>query len=213
MRTSALIDLLASGAGAANRHSLEWRFASALAVAATATLVLLVVRFGLHPALGELITLPAFWIKSAFSAALVSGGIVATARLARPGVLVGRATWLLATPLLVLWALATIALVQAEPTTRIDLLLGQTWRRCPYNIAMLSLPTFVASAWVLRGLAPTNLRRAGAAAGLLSGALGALMYGLHCPELATPFLSVWYVIGIAAPTVVGGWLGPRFLRW
>ena len=52
-----------------------------------------------------------------------------------------------------------------------------------------------------------------AGAGLLAGALGALVYALHCPEMATPFLAVWYVVGMAIPTVLGAILGPRLLRW
>jgi len=48
---------------------------------------------------------------------------------------------------------------------------------------------------------------------LLAGALGALVYALHCPETATPFLAVWYVVGMAIPTALGAILGPRLLRW
>jgi hypothetical protein len=39
------------------------------------------------------------------------------------------------------------------------------------------------------------------------------VYGLHCPELATPFLGVWYVIGVLIPTLVGMAIGPKVLRW
>ena len=48
---------------------------------------------------------------------------------------------------------------------------------------------------------------------VLAGALGALVYALHCPEMATPFLAVWYLAGIAIPTALGAMLGPRLLRW
>jgi len=67
--------------------------------------------------------------------------------------------------------------------------------------------------WAIRGLAPTRLRLAGAAAGLLSGAVGALVYCLHCPELEAPFLGFWYLLGMLIPTAVGALLGPRLLRW
>jgi hypothetical protein len=39
------------------------------------------------------------------------------------------------------------------------------------------------------------------------------VYALHCPELAAPFIAIWYVIGMAAPVVLGAALGPRLLRW
>ena len=70
-----------------------------------------------------------------------------------------------------------------------------------------------ANLWALRGAAPTRLAWAGAGAGLLAGALGALAYALHCPEMAAPFLAVWYLAGMALPTLAGAWLGPRVLRW
>ena len=78
---------------------------------------------------------------------------------------------------------------------------------------MLSVPVFVAVVWAMQGLAPTRLRLAGAAAGLVSGSLGALVYALHCPELAAPFLGPWYLLGVLIPAGVGALLGPRLLRW
>ena len=65
----------------------------------------------------------------------------------------------------------------------------------------------------MKGLAPTNLRLAGAAAGFVSGSIGALVYCLHCPELGVPFVGFWYLLGILIPTTVGAMLGERLLRW
>jgi len=67
--------------------------------------------------------------------------------------------------------------------------------------------------WALKGAAPTRPAWAGAGAGLLAGTLGTLVYALHCPEMAAPFLAVWYLLGMAIPTAVGAALGPRLLRW
>jgi len=53
----------------------------------------------------------------------------------------------------------------------------------------------------------------GAAAGLLAGAAGALIYALHCPEMDAPFLAIWYLPGMLIPTAAGTLLGPRLLRW
>jgi hypothetical protein len=109
--------------------------------------------------------------------------------------------------------LSLVVLADADPALRWQLVLGNTWRTCPINISLLSLPAFVAGFWVLKRMAPTRLRLAGAACGLAAGGLGALVYGLHCPELAPPFLGVWYVLGMSIPTIVGLALGPRLLRW
>jgi hypothetical protein len=66
---------------------------------------------------------------------------------------------------------------------------------------------------VMRGLAPTRLRWAGAGGGFAAGAAAALVYSLHCPELAAPFVGMWYLLGMAIPMGVGAALGPRLLRW
>ncbi|WP_043196562.1 DUF1109 domain-containing protein, partial [Pseudomonas putida] len=120
---------------------------------------------------------------------------------------------LLGLPLLLVWLGAAVSLLGAPVEARADLLFGRTWRTCPLNIALLSVPTFIAVFWAIRGLAPTRLRQAGAAGGLLAGGTATLAYCLHCPEMAMPFWGLWYVLGLLVPTAVGAALGPRFLRW
>ena len=144
---------------------------------------------------------------------LAAAGLLFSERLARPGETVGNTKWLAVLPVLAMWTFAIVVLFNAEPSTHAQLVFGNTWRRCPFNIALLSVPTFIAGVWALRGLAPTELRFAGTALGLLSGALGACVYGLHCPEFAPPFLAVWYITGILIPSVAGFIIGPRLLRW
>lgn len=102
---------------------------------------------------------------------------------------------LAALPVLLAWAAGAAGLWQAQPGERLALLLGQTWLQCPWAIVLLGLPAFGCAFAALRGLAPTRLRAAGAAAGLFAGAAGAFGYAWHCPELQPPFLAVWYVGG------------------
>ena len=120
-------------------------------------------------------------------------------------------TWIAALGLVWLAGLAVFWL--APSAQRAELLFGHTWRTCPLNIAFLSVPGFAAALWAVRGLAPTRLRLAGAAAGALASATGTVAYSLHCPEMGVPFWAVWYVIGMALPAVAGALLGPRYLRW
>ena len=188
-----------------------WRLA--MGVGAVGALTLMFAVYGANHALDSYVLLPAFWIKIVFAASVLAGGLVLLARLAQPGATVGASRWLVAAPVILLWLLAFAALADAEPAERAQLIWGNTWHSCPFNIALLSLPTFIASLWALKQLAPTRLRLAGGASGLTAGALGALVYGLHCPELATPFLGVWYVLGILIPTLAGAAIGPRVLRW
>jgi hypothetical protein len=93
------------------------------------------------------------------------------------------------------------------------LLLGSSWSACPWRIVVLSLPSFALLLRAVKGFAPIRLRLAGAGAGLLAGAIGALVYLLHCPELAAPFLLVWYTLGMLLPAALGALAGPRVLRW
>ncbi len=65
----------------------------------------------------------------------------------------------------------------------------------------------------MKGLAPTRLALSGAAAGLLAGSGGALVYALYCPEMAAPFIGIWYLLGMLIPTALGAMLGPRALHW
>jgi hypothetical protein len=213
MKTAVLIDLLARGEQPIDRHALLRRVLIAMIFGAVGALALFTIRLGINPGLADLLVVPAFWIKTGFTALTFIAALAVVTRLARPGAAVGRAGPLVALPALVIWILMAITLVRADPDARLPLLLGATWRTCPMNIVILSLPIFLAGVWALRGLAPTNLRAAGAAAGLTAGALGAVIYGLHCPELASPFLGTWYVIGMTLPALMGAWLGPRLLRW
>ena len=119
----------------------------------------------------------------------------------------------LAVPLLAVWSMGIGALANAEPVQRHALIFGNTWKSCPLNIAMLSIPAFMGVLWAMKGLAPTRPVLAGAASGLLAGALGALAYSLYCPEMAAPFLGIWYLLGMLIPAVAGGVLGPWLLRW
>jgi hypothetical protein len=80
-------------------------------------------------------------------------------------------------------------------------------------VLALSLPALGATLLAMRGLAPTRLRAAGTAAGLLAGAVGAIGYALHCPEAALAFVAAWYTAGIALAGALGAALGPLVLRW
>ncbi|PJI99253.1 hypothetical protein CLU85_4095 [Acidovorax sp. 69] len=213
MKTDELIHLLALDDRPVQNNAIERRFVVATLAGIAGAAVLMLALFGLRPDLLSTMALPMFWGKLVFAAALAAAGLALLRRMARPGMALGHAVPLLALPPLVLWAMALLALSQVSPAERLPLILGSTWRTCPFNIAALSVPAFVAGFWALKGAAPTRLAWAGAGAGLLAGALGALVYALHCPEMATPFLAVWYLAGMAIPTALGALLGPRLLHW
>jgi hypothetical protein len=213
MKTDDLIALLATGAEAVPANTVARRFALALGLGVPAAILLMALTLGVRADLLQAMGGAMFWIKVLFAAGLALAALLATDRLARPGMRVGGIWAAMAVPVLVLWLLAATVWLAAAPVQRADLIFGATWKTCPFNIALISLPLFAATLWVVKGLAPTRLALAGAGAGLLAGALSALVYALHCPESAAPFIAIWYVLGIALPALAGALLGPRVLRW
>lgn len=213
MKTDDLIDMLACGpdVGVVPRPALTSLLPLLGGVLASTAIMLAVL--GMRRDLGQAAMLPAFWIKLVFSAALAWAGWLAAKRLSAPG---ARTAWLplqLGAPVLLIWCVAAATLLQAAPETRADLFWGSTWRYCPLLITLLSLPVFAAALRVMRGLAPTHLRQAGAAAGLASGAAAAAVYCLHCPEMSAVFVGFWYVLGMMIPAALGAVIGPRVLAW
>ena len=213
MKTDDLVTMLAAGAGPVESGATTRRYATALGWGAFGATLLMAILLGVRPDLAEAVRLPMFWLKLAFPGCLAAGALYAVARLSRPGVQLGRVSAALAAPVLAMWLLAAFALMTAAAGEREELIFGSTWNECPQWIAMLSLPVFVAAMWAMKGLAPTRLALAGAAGGLLAGAVGTLIYALHCPEMEAPFLATWYLLGMLIPTAAGALIGPRLLRW
>ena len=139
--------------------------------------------------------------------------MVTAASAVRPRLRLGLAPMGIPVAVIAMWVLAVVTLVAASPQNRALLILGHTAAVCPFLITLIAAPLLIALLWVMRSLAPTRLRWAGAASGFTAGSLGALVYTLHCPELAAPFLAIWYLLGMLIPTAIGAWLGPRLLRW
>jgi len=213
MKTDDLVSMLAAGAGVVETGVLRRRFAAAFGAGLLGASLVLVFLLGINPEIAQIAKVPMFWTKLGYCAALAAAALWVAARLARPGARIGVRSAALAAPLLAMWLLALFALPVATPAGREALIFGGTWLACPFNIALLSLPLFAAFLWAMKGLAPTRLALAGAAAGLAAGTAGALVYALHCPELGAPFLALWYPLGMLIPAAAGALAGPRLLRW
>jgi len=211
MKTDALIDMLARGPVEVRRISFSRRYGLVLASGAALALVSVAYGLGLHSVsvMGALW----FWTKVAFAAGVLAPACWLAVRLGRPDASIGWAPVAILVPFALLWVGALFQLVMAARDERLDMWLGITWPECPFVIALLALPTFAGLLWTMRQLAPTRLRLAGAAAGVTSGALAALIYALHCPETTAAFVGTWYVLGILMPTALGALIGPRALRW
>jgi hypothetical protein len=213
MRTDDLVAMLATGAGAVAPNPVARRYAPAIGCGALGAALLMSILLGVRHDLSAAVLLPMFWVKIGFVACLAASSLLAVSRLSRPGLRLAWVPAALAAPVLVMWLLAAAVMERADPLQRAQLFFGETWASCPLLVALLSAPVFVAVLWAMLGLAPTRLALAGAAAGFLSGALGALVYCLHCPEMEAPFLGFWYLLGMLIPAAAGALLGPRLLRW
>lgn len=212
MRTDALIEMLAQGAGPAPRHVVARRLAPVCVAGMAISVSIALALIGPLPA--ALWSTPAPWMKLGYTGALAWAAALLTARLARPVARTALPGRMLVAVLLAMGiAAVTVTAGFTPPAQRWQALVGQTWKVCPLNVLVLSLPALGLSFWALRGLAPTRPRQAGLAAGVLAGALGAFGYSLACPESTLAFVAVWYTLGVALAGLLGFALGPRLLRW
>jgi len=213
MKTDELISMLSTGVSPVRYSTLLWRFSAAVGITIAGALVLMLTIFGPRADLSSISATPLFWGKVAFPAVIAAGAWLTTLRLSRPGSRMGMIWLLLITPVFVVWITGALWLSRSQPETWQTMLLGQSWRTCPFNILLLSLPGMVIVFKTMRSLAPTRLRLAGAASGLLAGSMAAVIYCFHCPEMSPAFWGIWYLIGMLLPAGVGALLGQRLLRW
>jgi hypothetical protein len=213
MRTDELIAQLAADAAPVPRGRLRARLVLASLLALVGAVALVLVWLGMRPDIHIAMRKAMFWIKLGYSLSLAACGFALTLRMGRPGSRPGPA--LAVAPILfaALAVLAAAELLLSPMPMRMGELMGGSWRVCAAWITAFSAPVWLAVVWVLRGMAPTRLRAAGAAAGLLAGGIGASAYGLHCQEMSAAFVVTWYSLGVAVCVALGALLGPRLLRW
>ena len=213
MRTEDLIALLAARVEPVDVRQVRRRLLVSWAAGMMVSVLLLAAVLRFNSELPRETLIGMFWVRAGYCASLALLALVAVGRLGRPGARLSLVPLGLALPVIGMWLLAIVVLFHAPARDRVALILGHTALACPWLITLLAAPLLVALIWALRGVAPTRLRLAGAAAGFAAGAAGALVYTLHCPELAPPFFATWYLLGMLIPAGLGACLGPRLLRW
>ncbi|HEY7900060.1 MAG TPA: DUF1109 domain-containing protein [Caulobacteraceae bacterium] len=212
MKTVELIAALATaGAEPAPPRRPSHALAPAVAIGAVAAVVLVAVWLGVQP-LSVAARASWFWIKVGYGLSMAAAGFVLAVSLARPQGRIRAAGLALAiAAAAAIWGAAVYVAMTSDGAPA--LWLGSSWKSCPIRIVVLALPILAGAALALRSLAPTQLRPAGAAAGLLAGGLSVVIYGLFCQETAVPFVALWYSLGILACVAIGAMAGPRLLRW
>lgn len=211
MKTDDLIGMLARQAGAAPRHAVARTLAPAVLAGAVASLGLVLALKTPVPAAFWLT--PAPWVKLLYGVALAAAAMWWAGRSARPGAVQRPARVAVLTVLATMLSLAVASWIGTPASGRSATLLGTDPLGCIRNVALSALPVAAALLLALRRLAPTQLRSAGAAAGLAAGAIGSIAYSLSCTETGLPFVAVWYTAGILVVAGLGALLGPRVLRW
>ncbi len=213
MDHSSLINSLSADLAPIRRGSADRDLAFAGLAGGSVSLAAIVSIMGIQPGLATVAGAMPFFLKVAYAGSLAAVALVAVVNLARPGS--ARLPYRNSAMgvIVALSIMAAFQLAQAPAGHAGRLLLGASWEACSLRIAALSLPILGAIMLAVRRQAPVRLREAGAVAGLASGGAAAALYALACTESAAPFVLAWYSLGIAVSTMLGGWLGPRILRW
>jgi hypothetical protein len=92
-------------------------------------------------------------------------------------------------------------------------LVGSNALICLSAIPVLSLAPLAALLAALRAAAPPSPVLAGAAAGLLAAAGGAMLYAFHCFDDSPLFVATWYTLAAIPVVALGAVAGHRLLRW
>lgn len=213
MKTDELIASLSSDVAPIDRWRVGKRFGMALLLGTATSLLLVAWVSGVRPDLVRAVTTPAFCTKVGFALSLGACALWLTSRLSKPGRSMGWAAAAVTLPLLSLWIGGVAIAAAISPAQRLEFWAGDSWWSCALNIAWLSAPSFLLMLAEVRSMAPTRLRLAGMAAGLLAGATGGLAFTLHCQEVVLASWSVWYLLGALIPAATGAVVGPRVLRW
>ncbi len=210
MNTNELINVLSADAQRSPLLGRSWTIT--LCLGFLAAFLLMTVTIELRPDLLQVILTWRFLAKLALGLSLALVSLVMARQVSRPEA--GSVSfWLGAIPLVVMCqaSLAEVILVPASEWW--PRMVGSNALFCLSYIPILSLPPLAITLVTMRHGATTKPALAGAVAGLLSGALGATAYALHCDDDSPFFVALWYSIGIACVSGLGSLIARRMLRW
>ncbi len=185
-----------------------------LPVAVLLAALVLLTTAGPRADLAQVLAAPRFVFKFLVTLSLAVPALVLLPRLATPVPRLGgwaRALWLV--PLVVLLAGVVLELTVLPEARWVGAACGNNALWCLFMVPTLALLPLAGSLYCLRQAAPANPARAGAVAGLASGALAATVYALHCTDDSPLFVAVWYSIGVLCVSAAGAWLATRVARW
>lgn len=210
MRTEDLIDGLARDAKS-ERRGVGYRLVVCLAAGVGASVALFLWLLGPRADFAQALATPWYPLKIAILAGTAALAIPVAETLARPGARVPSAWLLVPAGLLGLAVLADLAMLgMSGASMRLQ---GKNGLDCITLIPLFSAAPLIAVLMAMRSGAAAFPARAGLVAGLLSGAVGGVLYGLYCPDDSPLFVAAWYSIGIGAVACAGAAAGRTVLRW
>jgi hypothetical protein len=214
MKTEDLISMLSTNVEVVDHRRIVRNIG--IAVVAGAAVAVATVFFVLGPR-ADLTTVGTFipsLLKVAFTVIILVPASIYLIRLTRPG---GEhrtpSVALVALPFIAVMLLVILSLAFAPSSHWNGKIFGDEWLECAISIPLIAIVPFSVIIWAVRQMAPTDLARTGAVAGLVAGCLSATGYALHCADDTVPFFAMWYGGTIALCTYAGWKLGPKLLRW
>ena len=213
MNTDDLITMLSTNVEPVDHRSMLRNIGMALVAGAAVSMA--TVFFALGPradltAIGSF--LPAL-LKIVVTLVILIPASIYLIRLTRPGGERRSSIALLASPFIAVMLLIVVSLTFAPSLHWKGAVLSDQWLECVLSIPLIAVVPFCVIVWAVRQMAPTDLARTGAFAGLVAGCLSAIGYALHCADDSVPFFALWYGGTIALCTFAGWKLGPKLLRW
>ncbi|MBN9584300.1 MAG: hypothetical protein BGN84_17910 [Afipia sp. 62-7] len=213
MKTDELLDLLSTGDVRIDRGSHSRTIGTAAMIGVAAAVAGVAAVLGFRPNFTDLRAIGLLVLKLSFTVTIVALGFLYLTKLARPGGERRTRPVLVVVPFVVVLGIGLVNLSLAPPSHWEAMIVGDQWLECLLSIPIIAVIPFAATIWAVRKGAPTDLRLAGAAAGLFAGGVSAMAYALHCMDDSLPFVTVWYGGTILLCTLAGAVLGPRLLRW
>ena len=133
-----------------------------------------------------------------------------------PGQQAGHRLALIFLPFLAASAAALALMVRQPALASGAMIEGAAAALCLFCIPFLAIIPFALLIWAMRKGAPTDLRRNGAVAGLVAGAIGATVYSFSCQSNSWVFVFLVYSGALALCLIIGDhrsttWTSPAAL--
>ena len=213
MKTDQLIDMLSTNVEPVKSGQVWKPLIWALAIGGAASFCVMLATVGLRTEAAGGIHVGFLALKLLFMLSVIGTGTALLMKLIRPGQEARKLFRFLFLPFLVAGFVGIVALALEPSAAWHPMILGTQCVTCLYCIPLFAIVPFSVLIWALRKGAPTNLKRTGAMAGLVAGAVGATAYAFHCPDDSLPFIAIWYGAMVFLCAWIGARLGPWLLRW